>query len=675
VLIFDQLSRNDPQLRLLARIVLGGMVILLCGLWWVQVVSSRYYRQRLEIQSVRTVRIPAVRGSILDRNGRSLAENSPCYNIGMYLEDLSARFQTASLQAQRQLRTNMVAQEVARLGRPMTSREKRKFSVPQSLSSNIQVQARYFVASNIAAELSRQLGEPVSLTQKDFQRSYDRTRALPLTVMPNANPRQLARFEEQSTLIPGMDLDIQSIRKYPRYFTNTPVAPLAAHLLGYVNRSSADDADDDEIRYNYRIEDYHGVTGIERQFDRQLRGRAGAKSVLVNNLGYRKGESVWSPPEPGQNVYLTIDAEIQAAAEKALREAHGGLVRGAVVVMDPRNGDILAMASSPTYSPNYFVGEDDTVPWDNLAWTDKEIGAQKNRAMYENYHPGSIFKIVVGLAALELGLNPDETFEGLGYYKVGGRSWNDLAGPGNFNFKRALAKSSNAYFIHNGLKPGVLQKVVELGQRLHLGQRTGLLSPGQETPGIFPSPQMIARADWFDGNTANLSIGQGYIDVTPVQMAVMVSAVANGGTVFYPRVALRTEPQGVSGEVGQQFPQGRVRDNLGVSRRSLDVVRSAMFDDVNTTEGTGHPAFIAGFPIAGKTGTAQVEKHGKVDLDEQNTWFASYAPYDSPRYVVIATVEGRGSGGGTCAPIAKKIYEVILKIEQRANRGIAANNP
>jgi penicillin-binding protein 2 len=475
------------------------------------------------------------------------------------------------------------------------------------------------------------------------------------------NPIQLARFEEQSAAEQGMDLEVQSMRYYPN-------GPIAAHLLGYLQRNN-ESSEGERTNYNYRLPDYVGVTGMEGLFDDDLRGSAGEKSVLVNYLGYRQSEKIWTPAEPGRNVVLTIDLDIQKAADEALKEAQAN-VRGAVIVMDAQNGDVLAMASAPTYDPNYRIRPDPNVAErekENERWDDPVVGLQRNRAIYENYHPGSIFKIIVGMAALELGvLDPNAIFHSDGYYLVGrsSRHYGDTAGAGEFDFNRAMAKSSNPYFVHYGTNAGVLQKVIALGQRLHLGERTGIV-PHQEASGNLPTLERIS-SDWHLGDTANMSIGQGEVDVTPIQMAVMTAAVGNGGTVFWPRVVMRTENQDGSDPV-EAYPQGRVRDHLGVSQHTLDVIRAGMLADVDSAEGSGRRLGVTGWTIAGKTGTAEVERGGEKIRSAKNTWFVSYSSGvdGKAHYVVVATVEGGASGGLTCVPIAGKVYKALQLREQQ----------
>ena len=214
-------------------------------------------------------------------------------------------------------------------------------------------------------------------------------------MLTNLNPAQIALFEEQSTSPMGVDLEVQSTRCYP-YDTT------AAHVLGHLQRDD-DSKEGEEAFFSFRLPDYRGVVGVEYGFDKELRGTAGAKSVLVNNAGYRQTENVWSPAEPGQNVVLTIDLRLQQAAERALQGVFGPATRGAVVVMDVHTGDILAMASSPTLNPNSFIPR---LVARGIGSASAELHAEKNRATQENYMPGSIFKPVVGMAALEAGLEP-----------------------------------------------------------------------------------------------------------------------------------------------------------------------------------------------------------------------------------------------------------------------------
>jgi penicillin-binding protein 2 len=402
-----------------------------------------------------------------------------------------------------------------------------------------------------------------------------------------------------------------------------------------------------------------------------LRGTAGGKSVLVNNAGYRQSESVWSAATPGHNVVLTLDLRVQQAAEEAIlkKSPFGANTRGAVVVMDVNTGDILAMVSSPSINPSYSVFGYPPGEWQRLR--DPVLRPEINRATQENYMPGSIFKTVVGMACLEDGLDTNEVIYNPGFYLLGRHHFTDLAEKGDYNFRRALVKSSNTYFITVGLRTGPAN-IARIGQRLHLGERIGLPTY-QETPGTFPTVQRVS-SHWSLSDTANLSIGQGVIDVTPLQMAVMTAAIANGGKVLRPRLVQRIEPiDPASNEPVQNFPSGVVRDQLGVSRRTLDILREAMLEEVQEAEGTGKKAAVTGMQICGKTGTAQKKDlHGV--LEEHHTWFVSFAPYETPRYAVVvmvevdASVDPKATGGKICAPVAREVY---LALQARDNGGQA----
>jgi penicillin-binding protein 2 len=661
--VFDQLKREDPALRLVAFGVLGALLILLAGLWWTQIVCYRDYQSDLNTQSFRSVRVPAPRGKITDRNGIELANNQPVYNVSLYLEELRGPFQAEFSKRLAAAKAALKAQRLAteqRLDRKLKKEELRLFSVSYSNRIAMGEAGRFAVASNLAAQVGAQVQVPIQLDPEDFGKHYAKRLALPYPILKELAPAQVARFEERFAGVPGLALDVQSKRVYPSNH-------LAAHAIGYLRRDD-DSKEGDAAYFSYYLPDYRGLIGVEGGLDAELRGQAGGKSVLVNNLGYRQEESFWQPTVPGDNVVLTLDARLQRAAERALLESGGNNTRGAVVVMDVRNGDILALASSPTYNPNYYVTGFPPGDWARMR--DEELKPEFNRSTQDIYQPGSIFKIVVGMAALERGVNPNEIVEvpphpdipTKGAYYIGRSPRKDQAGPGRYKFREAFARSSNAVFVDYARRPGVLEKVVELGHKLHLGERAGVPTR-QESAGIFPASERI-RSGWSSGDTANLAIGQSQLAVTPLQMAVMISAVANGGTVYWPRLVQRLESQDPLNPVATQtFEAKRVRDRLGVSSRTLSIVHDAMLADTEDPDGTGRGAVVPGFRVGGKTGTAQVGDIRNRIVD-QITWFASYGPWEKPRYAVIVMVESGQSGGTTCAPIARKVYETIKQIEQ-----------
>jgi penicillin-binding protein 2 len=289
---------------------------------------------------------------------------------------------------------------------------------------------------------------------------------------------------------------------------------------------------------------------------------------------------------------------------------------------------------------------------------DARLRPEINRATQAIYAPGSIFKPLVGLACLEAGLDPNATIYNPGFIRVG-RRIGDLAPPGEYNFRKAIMESSNTYFITNGLKAGI-ERIIKLGEKLHLGERMGLPTR-QDAPGLFPTLKQV-RSGWSAGLTALICIGQGDIAVTPMQMAVMTAALANGGKVLWPRLVDRIEPQDPgSAQPTRVFPKDAVRDHLDVSPRNLGILKDAMLGEVQ--EGTGRAAMVPGLQICGKTGTAQVMNARNEEIDT-TTWFISFAPYANPRYAVVVMVESGKYGGTTCAPVAKQIYTAILESER-----------
>ena len=673
MIAFDQLKREDPALRLVSLAILAGLTVLLGGLWWVQIVRGRDYQSHLETQSLRSVRTPAPRGKILDRNGAALAENRPRYNISLYLEELRKPFDREYATNATAIRARLQKLREAKeqqLGRKLTKEEAKPFILTMDQRSELRSRARFTVVNRVGNELSSRLQTPVTLEPDKFKRHYFTSPYQPFPVVTDVPLSTVARFEEQFSGSAGVDVELQSLRTYP-------LGTTAAHVLGYLRRDN-DSVEGEESYYSYRLPDFRGVVGVEGGLDEELRGRAGAKSILVNNLGYRQSENVWQPAVPGYNVVLSLDLRVQQAAEHALqyRSPFGANTRGAVVVMDTRNGDLLALASSPTFNPNHWVTG--FPPGEMARLSHDELKPQINRATYGTYQAGSIFKIISGLVALENGVNPEAyytvqphpTLGGKGVYQIGRRNIIDQAAPGQYNFRRAFAKSSNAYFIHYGLQAGI-DDIIALGRKFHFGERTGLPTL-QDSKGIFPTDQRI-RSGWSAGDTANLCIGQAQVAVTPIQMAVMTTAIANGGTVFWPRLVQRIESQDpLSTELPQQFEPGRVRDQLGVSAKSMRVLQNAMLADTEDPDGTGREAALPGFRVGGKTGTAQVE-NSRGEVIDHITWFVSYGPWETPRYAVVVMVEGGSSGGGTCAPIAREIYEAIQKLERQPQSLATAN--
>ncbi len=651
MLIQDPFRREDSRLRAVAVVVLAGMIILGGGLWRLQVMAAGRYVRSEEAQSVRLVRVPAVRGKVVDRNGFALAENRPSYDVNLYLEELRPLF------VQEYTNRVLPAAKARRPGGRLSVAERR----------DLQETARLNVYSNTVTAVSAGLGRPLPVSSDGFLRHYRQALALPLPIVDNLDSSQMALFFERCRGIPGIDLEVQAVRSYP-------FGRLAAHVLGHLRRSDEAENDPDLLLFRYRLKDYQGVAGVESGFDEALRGRAGVKALRVNSMGYRHEEWYLHPTELGRDVQLTIDVPIQLASERALARIAGSETRGAVVVMDVRNGDLLALVSAPAFDPNSFLGGMSNEEFAVL--NDDRLRPQMNRAVSGAYAPGSIFKVIVGLAALEAGvLDPLESYEYLGYWPMGPRTppIKDTAPAGFYDFKRAFKRSSNAYFIDQGLKAG-RERIVAMSEQFGLGEKTGF-PLGTEVRGYLPNRENLDRMRsmgdrWTEGDTAQLSIGQGAVAVTPLQMAVMTAAVANGGKILEPRLVL-----GIGGKPGEPPTTiaPKVRGELGVQARHLERIREAMLADVEEDEGTGREAAILGMRVCGKTGTAEVKK-GRVLVDKI-TWFVAFAPFESPRYAVVVLVESGGSGGRTCAPVARQIFQAIQQREGAARPAMPSTGP
>lgn len=641
---FEHVQRGDARVRVLGYAILVAWGVLLAGLWYIQVVSAREYSTRIRQQSFRTVRVPAVRGKILDRNGVILADNRPCYNLVLYVEELRPLYDAAFEQLRGGRRLDLAGRNALRRT------------------------ARFTVASHIVARLAEVVQHEVTIDESDFHRHHDQWPYRPLSLCEDADPATVARFLEQAALLPGVDLEVLPLREYPH-------GPMAAHVLGYLTRD--DDARDFEDQsFNYSQPTYHGAVGVERGFDEALSGEPGLKSVVVDSLCYRESETVWRAAKPGRNLTLTLDADLQRAVVESFAEL-GPFTRGAAVVMDVRNGDVLALVSAPAFDPNEFLAPISSERWEE--WMNNPLFRPIfNRATQGAYPPGSIFKIVTSLACFESGVltydNLTNQIENPGYFQFPGwRPIDDLAAPGWYDFHQAFKKSSNTYFIEHGLRAG-MAAMLDAGHRFFLGEGADLPTY-QEVRGFFPSLE-VARRRWSRGNLAHVCIGQ-EITVTPLQVATMTAAVANGGNVFWPRLVGRAEPAEASlGQETTRF-ESRVRGDLRVESRFLGILREAMLADTEERGGTGFKAFHARdertpllkrYRVGGKTGTAEVERAGQVV--DNITWFASFGPYETPRYAVVVMVESGSSGGGTCAPVACRIYQAIERLEDAGPQGV-----
>jgi penicillin-binding protein 2 len=456
---------------------------------------------------------------------------------------------------------------------------------------------------------------------------------------------EVARIEEWRLDLPGVTVEVEPQRAYPG-------VRFAAHLLGYVREAS----DQDLGRNGMRRGDLVGQTGLERLHDGHLRGRDGGEQVEVDAYGRMIRILDRQEPVPGAHMWTTIDRRIQQAAEDAL-----GARAGAIVVMDPRNGDVLALTSHPAYPVERFSRPLDRETW--LALVQDPTRPLLNRAVQGIYPPGSLFKIVVAAAALQSQvITPFDRLSCPRQWVFGGRpyhNWEDHD-RGALTLHEALQFSCNTYFYQLGLKLGP-EKIVQMAGAFGLGRVTESGLTGERS-GLVPSPawkRETLKDKWHPGDTVSLSIGQGLITVTPLQVARMMAAVANGGTLWKPRLVDRvaTADGRLLHEEAPEI-QGRVE----MAPVIFEFLREALGAVV--AEGTGKQARVPGVTVGGKTGTAQTHEFrsdaDRKRRDQDHAWFAGFAPVDEPQVVVVVFAERAGLGGQVAAPIARDVLKAVF---------------
>jgi penicillin-binding protein 2 len=465
---------------------------------------------------------------------------------------------------------------------------------------------------------------------------------LPVRIRRGLSLEEVAKVEERRLELPGVIVEVEPQRAYPS-------SRFAAHLLGYVREAS-----DEQLRQGrYRRGDMVGQTGLERLLDEHLRGRDGGERIEVDALGRPVRLIQKTEPHPGAQVITAIDRRIQEAAERAM-EGHAG----SVVVMDPRNGDVLAVVSTPAFEIDRFTGTIDRAAW--LRVIQDPDHPLLNRTIQSQYAPGSVFKIVVAAAGLQEGnITPLERVHCNGEFHLGTWTFKDWkeGGHGTVDLHRAIAQSCNIYFYQAGLRIGG-PAIAKYAQAFGLGRATGIDLPGEKL-GLVPQPQ--PRRDgrarpWNAGEVVNVSIGQGALLVTPMQVATFMAAVANGGVLWKPRLVQRIERPG-EGVVWHD--PGRVTGHVELSPVVWAFLRQSLWSVVNDG-GTGGGARIPGLDVAGKTGTAQMIAKSKAERGEDHAWFASFAPVHNPEVVVIVLAERGGKGGQVAAPIARQILNAIF---------------
>jgi penicillin-binding protein 2 len=481
----------------------------------------------------------------------------------------------------------------------------------------------------------------------------------PIKLKSDIDWDKLALIESSRIHLPGILVDVRPRRAYH-------YGSLASHLLGYIG-----EVDETELKQmrdrSYRMGAMIGKYGVEYEWETHLRGVDGGRQIEVDALGREIKPLRSVEPFPGNNVILTIDFDLQKTAEEAYQDKNGALI-----AMDPKTGRILAMVSKPSFDPSIFARGVSAEEWKALM--DHPFHPLQNKGIQGQYPPGSVFKIVTAIAGLETGaITPQTQITCTGVFSHGNRDfrcWKEK-GHGTLNLHQALVESCDVYFYQVGLKVGV-DAIAHYAGELGLGRKTGIGLP-HEKSGIVPSTSWKKKrfgVPWYSGETLSVAVGQGYLNTTPLQLATLISAVANGGKLHLPRVVERVE--NIYGEKLKEYPSQET-GRADISEKTLRVIQEALLGAINEPRGTGYASALKQVNVAGKTGTAQVVRMAtdfkKGDMNRMplkfrdHAWFAAYAPFEDPQIAVAVLVEHGGYGGAAAAPIAKKVIAKYFNLE------------
>ena len=646
---FDVHRGENPRILFLFWIIITASMVLLVGLGWRQLVTSSKYQEIEKRQTERRIHIPGPRGDIYDRKGKLLVGNRARYSAVVYLDDLRPEF--------RKEYSSVIRAERKRLNEAYeaTPEAERPLSPPLPDYSQLQWTARQNVIQRYIDEINRITGRDDQLAMRKVIRHFNEQLLLPLPLVQGLSPDQYARLVEQVPVDSPIKVHTGTMRYYP-------YGMAAAHALGYVQSVNPDPEElpDDGIK-TFTFKKMIGKTGLERSFDPLLSGTAGTEMWRVDPLGFQDTRLKMVAPQQGDDLITSIDLDLQLAAETALGER-----KGAAVAIDVRTGEVLVMASHPSYDLNDLSGFIPRATFYDI----NQRGAWLNRAAQLSYPPGSTFKLITSIAGMRahtIGPNTKENCQGA--YRVGNRVFRCHAryGHGEVDLATAIEKSCNVFFYAEGLRMGIDVLSAE-AMRFGLNEKTGIELPFETSRIVVPTKAWKRKhigAGWVPGDTANTAIGQGFLLVTPLQMATFIASLARGET--------RTKPTllALSPEQAKAVDHGG--EPIGLESWQWAELWEGM-QRVVGPHGTGRLVQIDGLKIAGKTGTADFRAHGKeVNL----AWFVGCAPVEDPRIAVAVMVEGSSSadryhGGSTAGPVAKDIFlQFIKQYPERAGFPVA----
>ena len=577
--------------------------VLISRLFFLQVFEGKEFRRLSKNNCIRLQNIDPPRGLIFDRNAEMLVENRPSFDLGIVLRDANP------------------------------------------LEDTISKLAKY---TGISRD---EINEKIQKNKSGFPYKT-------ITLKQDIDRDILAAIEVNKFDLPGIVIDVRIRRHYIR-------GNFAAHLIGYLGEISSKELES-ELFLEYKSGDLVGKFGVEKSYEKFLRGKSGGRQVEVNANGQVVRILNTVDAQRGHNIYLTVDRLLQEKAENLLQEKVG-----AVVAMDPNNGQILALANSPSFDPNEFVSGLSHQQWQEII--SNPFRAMENKAIQAEYAPASTYKIVTAIAALEEGFVDEKTnIYCPGFYSFGDRDYKcwKKTGHGKVNIYKALSESCDVYFYQVGSKLGV-DRIAWYAKACGLGSITGI-DLDQEGRGLIPTAAWKKQRtgnSWHRGETLSIAIGQGYNLATPLQMLALTSAVANGGTIYKPQILDKVE----SADGNLLFQnQRQVSGKLPVSKKNLEIIRKGLWEVVNSSRGTAKIAKLKHGYMSGKTGTAQIVGREKVEnLKEpekkrrylDHAWFVAYAPSDNPKIALAIIVEHGEHGSLSAAPIAQQLTQHYLELE------------
>jgi len=646
---FDVHRGENPRILFFFWIIMTATLILLFGLGWRQLIASRKYEEIERRQTERRILNPGPRGDIYDRKGNLLVGNRAHYSAVVYLDDLRPEF--------RREYSSIIKEERERLRALYEAKPESERAENPAIPDYYQLQwvARKNVIDRYVDRINRITGREDELAENKMVRHFNEQLLLPLPLIEDLSPDQYAKLVEQVPVDSPVKIHTGTARYYP-------YGDKAAHALGYVQSVNPDPSEfPDEGIKTFTFKKKIGKTGLERSFNELLSGEAGSELWRVDPLGFQDTRLEMVAPVQGDDLITSLDVDLQIAAETGLGER-----KGAAVAIDIQTGEVLALASRPSYDLNDLSPFIPRRVFEEI----NERGAWLNRAAQLSYPPGSTFKILTTIAGMRAQtIGPNTRHDCQGAYRVGNRVFrcNARFGHGEVDTPASIEKSCNVYYYAEGLRMGIDVLSAE-AKRFGLDRKTGIELPFETSRLVVPSMEWKREqigAGWVPGDTANTSIGQGFLLVTPLQMACFMASVARGETMTKPTL-LALPP-----DEAKQVDHGG--EPIGLNQREWQQIWEGM-ERVVGPDGTGRLVQIEGLRIAGKTGTADFRAHGEeVNL----AWFIGCAPVDNPQIAVAVMVEGSSAadsfhGGSTAGPVAKDIFlEFIKHYPERAGFPVA----